>query len=210
MYLTIFFNNLTDRLLSEQKQSTNNPKSEQELFDETIDSNAETPEIASSLETAQPQPNTIRDTVNSNHRRIMKRRYKSGIPLNNDRNEEDSIEEIYLKNFSDNLSNKTSKDDSDISLASSLCCPGANNERNYKDCLYHSTSDKLLLSGIEMNGKEQLGNNGKTHRHQHNRHNYHNRQQSNGNGQKHVSEVDTKNKEDKRVNALLNLFLLLF
>ncbi len=48
---------------------------------------------------------------------IVKRRYKSGIPLSSDRSDTDSVEEVYLKSFYDSVVNKVgSKDDSDITL----------------------------------------------------------------------------------------------
>ena len=126
-------------------------KSEQELFDETIDSNNEstlneennsvfvnnnnqTPEIRSQ------QPNR---RVNLN----MKRRYKSGIPFTADHNDDDSIEEIYLRNLHEHGNNKTSKDDSDIILASSVMCGMVKYDADHqiKDRLYHSTSDKITV-----------------------------------------------------------------
>ncbi len=59
----------------------------------------------------------IPSTGNNNKRNnLMKRRYKSGIPLSNDRNDEDSVEELYLKQFNDSISQKQSKDDSGLPI----------------------------------------------------------------------------------------------
>lgn len=52
------------------------------------------------------------DLETANRRsRLIKRRYKSGLPLSTERNEDDFIEESYLKRYGENFQ-KTSKDDS--------------------------------------------------------------------------------------------------
>ena len=112
-------------------------KSEQDLFDETIDSNNEANvytdtdgelKKASHVLTDLPSDSTPTNQKaagkptnaalsSSSNRRInlMKRRYKSGIPLNNMRNDEDdSVEETYLKQFNESINRKQSKDDSSL------------------------------------------------------------------------------------------------
>lgn len=109
----------------------------------------------------------------------MKRRYKSGIPLNTDRNDDDPIEETYLKSFYDSI-NKTSKDDSDISLTSSLSSKTTTANDNQKDArLYHSSFDGLMLSdGILPNSNNShASKTTSSHRHHH-KHSHHQRHQS--------------------------------
>ena len=71
---------------------------------------------------------------------LMKRRYKSGIPLASERGHDDPLEESYLRNFSlasaaaAAAASKTSKDDSDISLTAA---------HSQQDSLYHSASDAV-------------------------------------------------------------------
>jgi len=58
---------------------------------------------------------------------VVKRRYKSGIPLSSDRSDVDSVEEVYLKSFYESVvSGKGgSKDDSDISLGGGATAAGS-------------------------------------------------------------------------------------
>ena len=112
-------------------------KSEQDLFDETIDSNNEanvytdtdselkkTSNIATDVpsdstptnqKAASKPTNAALSSSSSRRINLMKRRYKSGIPLNNMRNDEDdSVEETYLKQFNESINRKQSKDDSSL------------------------------------------------------------------------------------------------
>lgn len=147
-----------------------------------------------SLATCQPATpaaptNATATSSHSSKRRnqlTMKRRYKSGIPLNNDRNDEDPIEETYLKNFYDSVNSKTSKDDSDISLTSSLnskttSAGDTDNHHHQKEArLYHSTRDGLMLSdgmAPNSNNVHVSKTSASSHRHHH-KHSHHHRHQS--------------------------------
>lgn len=156
-------------------------KSEQDLFDETIDNQNETMVLSekSRIETGTsttksditPEPRS--SSVSSNRRiNLIKRRYKSGIPLNKNRNDDDSVEEIYLRSFYDGLNSKTSKDDSDInSLANSMCCLKTDTNYQQKDCLYHSNCDHLMRSNDRIahhyNHRQSHTSSNKLHRHHH-------------------------------------------
>lgn len=48
----------------------------------------------------------------SRRSRLIKRRYKSGLPLPSERNEDDLMEEAYLRQFCETNLGKVSKDDS--------------------------------------------------------------------------------------------------
>ena len=93
-------------------------KSDKDLFDETIDANEESETIKikpllTKLNQSDPKKN-----------RLIKRRYKSGLPLT-DKNDDDSPNENILKNLNDN-SYKLSKDDSVINTDTDeflpFCC----------------------------------------------------------------------------------------
>lgn len=135
----------------QQNEENINPvafKSEQELFDETIDSNNESTLNEQNKSIISNQAPEIRSQQPNRRANLnMKRRYKSGIPFTADHNDQDSIEEIYLRNLHENNTNKTSKDDSDIILASSVMCGmvKCDTDHQVKDRLYHSTSDKITV-----------------------------------------------------------------
>lgn len=108
-------------------------KSEQDFFDETID-NPE-PVKENEIESLEKIQKPLNDDSNRRNR-LLKRRYKSGLPLTSDRNEDDSIEEAYLKNFSENANQRQSKDDSainsDLDLAPPFCCLKSSEDRRNK------------------------------------------------------------------------------
>lgn len=88
-------------------------KSEQDYFEEAIESNDEkiVPLVDQSETVSKPTKSTVPSLVRRNN--LLKRRYKSGIPLSNERSDDDLIDEIYLGQYSSEMaSSKQSKDDS--------------------------------------------------------------------------------------------------
>lgn len=118
-------------------------KSDKDLFDETIDANEEvesskkTKLLASKLNQSDPKKN-----------RLIKRRYKSGLPLT-DRNDDESPHENILKNLNDN-SYKLSKDDSVLNTDTDeflpYCCI-----KNGHDINHHYHHHHLATKGSEFN-----------------------------------------------------------
>ncbi len=88
-------------------------KSEQDYFEEAIESNDEkiVPLVDQSETVSKPTKSTVPSLVRRNN--LLKRRYKSGIPLSNERSDDDLMDEIYLGQYSSEMaSSKQSKDDS--------------------------------------------------------------------------------------------------
>lgn len=90
------------------------------MFDETIDA-SDTSEVKKEL----PKPNILKSNQNDfKKNRLVKRRYKSGLPLT-ERNDTDSTDENILKSINDN-SYKMSKDDSVLNIDTDqflpFCC----------------------------------------------------------------------------------------
>jgi len=82
---------------------------------------------------------------------LLKRRYKSGIPLTSERGHDDPLEESYLASFSlasaaAAAASKTSKDDSHISLQDSGCHVAAHHKQVARDGEY------LFWAGVEQLG----------------------------------------------------------
>lgn len=88
-------------------------KSEQDYFEEAIESNDEkiVPLVDQSETVSKPTKSSVPSLVRRNN--LLKRRYKSGIPLSNERSDDDLMDEIYLGQYSSEMaSSKQSKDDS--------------------------------------------------------------------------------------------------
>ncbi len=105
----------------QQPQQISSSLNSNKFFDsEIFSSTNEKSDLLNSTELpTQQQQQKINVTDNGNEtaeaigrrKRLIKRRYKSGLPLSTDRAEEDLVEESYLKQYSDIAINKQSKDD---------------------------------------------------------------------------------------------------
>jgi hypothetical protein len=107
----------SDNNSSASNSFTNNTKQET-LFDDIVDSSSSSRAVGRSCTINGGSPRRVS---------VVKRRYKSGIPLSSDRSDVDSVEEVYLKSFYESVvSGKGgSKDDSDISLGGGATAAGS-------------------------------------------------------------------------------------
>ncbi|CAF0862230.1 unnamed protein product [Brachionus calyciflorus] len=134
------FSSMSSNLIDGKKgESSNYGKSEQDFFEETINADDENDSLKRAL-MQQQQQQSIEEGVSSKQihdygmtkrNKYPKRRYKSGLPLTNDN--DDSVEENYLKNFG-NDNSKVSKDDSVLNNDSEVlpfCCIKNNNHRHH-------------------------------------------------------------------------------
>ena len=113
--------NSTNSTIIQQQQ-----QQQQDIFDVTIDSTSQAGDTTGvddeNLKAASSSPSNSNANMNANssnsvqvvrRMRLMKRRYKSGLPLTNDRSENDPTgEEFNMRQYYDYAMNKTSKDDS--------------------------------------------------------------------------------------------------
>ncbi|RNA18649.1 tuberin isoform X2, partial [Brachionus plicatilis] len=99
-------NSLSSNSKSDSTLAQVGDKSDQDIFDETIDANES---AYTKTELVKPCGTKL-VPCGPKKSRLIKRRYKSGLPLT-DRNDADSMEESILKSLNDN-GNKLSKDDS--------------------------------------------------------------------------------------------------
>ena len=113
---TVTTTNSTNSTIIQQQQ-------QQDIFDVTIDSTSQAGDTTGvydeNLKAASSSPsNSNANSSNTSvqvvrRMRLMKRRYKSGLPLTNDRSENDPTgEEFNMRQYYDYAMNKTSKDDS--------------------------------------------------------------------------------------------------
>ena len=122
--------NVNEQQLSQETiiSESFNSKSEQDFFGEKLDSveecadntmvtrKAQTPTEESDYSSIAVAKANENAEAASRRQRLIKRRYKSGLPLTTDRGDDDSIEESYMKQYCDRIISKQSKDDTGNSV----------------------------------------------------------------------------------------------